>query len=373
VTGNPRGKIAWKFREEEATPVIKEIEWQTGRTGKIVGVAIFEPVRLAGTNVTRATLHNAGFMLRNEIAIGSTIAVRKAGKIIPKVTRVVDGRQKPKFPETCPSCDYPTELVAGGTDDMVELVCKNPDCSAQNINALCHYLSTFGVLGLGESRVTQLAESGAVETPADFYRLELETAMSSGLSRRQSLLALGAIHMVPAPEQLEDDDLEAQIETVRAAKKVIPLAQLIATFGMDNAGKSTGKALVDHFQSFDKIRKASIEELEAVGDVGTKTAETIHTYLREHSEEINDLLQFVEPEMPKAGKLTGMTFCFSGGFADGKRHWEQRVEELGGKCSGSVSKKTSYLVAGSGSGSKSEKAEKLGIPIIDINELQEML
>jgi DNA ligase (NAD+) len=373
VTGNPRGKIAWKFREEEATPVIKEIEWQTGRTGKIVGVAIFDPVRLAGTNVTRATLHNAGFMLRNQIAIGSTIAVRKAGKIIPKVTRVVNGQGPPEFPETCPSCGHPTKLVAGGSDDMVELVCDNPDCSAQNISTLCHYLSTFGVLGLGESRVTQLVESGAVETPADFYRLDLETAMSSGLSRRQSLLALGAIHMVPAPEQMADDDLERNIEIARGAKKVIPLAQLIATFGMDNAGRSAGKALVDHFQSFEKIRAASVADLESVGDVGTKTAKTIHAYLLEHAAEIDDLLNFVEPELPRAGKLTGVAFCFSGGFAEGKRHWEQRVEELGGKCSGGVSKKTNYLVAGAGSGSKSEKAAKLGVPIIDINELEKML
>ena len=373
VAGNPKGKIAWKFREEEATPVIREIEWQTGRTGKLVGVAIFDAVRLAGTNVTRATLHNAGFMQRNEITLGSTIAVRKAGKIIPKVTRVVAGQGKPQFPKNCPSCQQPTKLATGGSEDMLELVCENRSCPAQNINTLCHYLSTFGVLGLGESRVTQFVEGGAVETPADFYRLDVDAAVACGLTRRQSLLALGGIHMIPAPEKLEDDELDERIDAARTQSKSLPLAQLIAAFGIENAGASAAKALVDHFQSFDKLRTATVEQLEAVADVGTKTAESIHAYLSEHSKAIDDLLKYVEPELPKTGKLTGKTFCFSGGFTEGKRHWEQRVEDLGAKCSGTVSKKTDYLVAGPGSGSKSEKANKLGVPIIDVDELSKLL
>ncbi len=372
-TGNPKGKIAWKFREEEATPVIRDVQWQTGRTGKIVGVAIFDPVRLAGTNVSRATLHNAGFMLRNEITVGSTISVRKAGKIIPKVTGVVAGKGKPEFPETCPSCEAPTELVEGGTADMLELVCNNEACPAQNISSLCHYLSVFGVLGLGESRVTQLVEGGAIATPADFYRLDVERAEATGLSRRQSLLAVAGVQMIPSPDKFEDDALEKEIAKAKKSKKPIPLWQLFATFGIDAAGKSAGKVLVDHFGSFEAIRAADIEALEAVEDVGPKTAETIHEYLRAHEEEIDDLLQYVEPQLPTTGKLTGKRFCFSGGFPEGKRHWEQQVEALGGKCSGSVSKKTDYLVAGSGSGSKSAKAEKLEIPIISIEQLQAML
>lgn len=372
-TGNPKGKIAWKFREEEATPTVQAIEWQTGRTGKIVGVAIFDAVRLAGTNVMRATLHNAGFMLRNEITIGSQIAVRKAGKIIPKVTRVIAGQGQPQFPAACPSCGEPTELVEGGSPDMLELTCPNPACPAQNISSLCHYLATFGVLGLGESRVTQLVEGGAIQSLADFYRLDVERAIECGLSVRQSLLAVAAIQMIPAPDKLANDELESHIEVARAEKKTVPLWQLFASFGIDAAGKSAGKALTDHFGSFEKIRAASVADLEAVADVGTKTAEVISTWLQKNSEEIDDLLQYVEPELPKTGKLTGKTFCFSGGFAEGKRHWEQQVEALGGKCTGSVSKKTDYLVAGSGSGSKSDKATKLGIPILTIDELSGML
>ncbi|MEM8670362.1 MAG: NAD-dependent DNA ligase LigA [Planctomycetota bacterium] len=372
-TGNPRGKIAWKFREEEATPVIKSIEWQTGRTGKIVGVAVFDPVRLAGTNVSRATLHNAGFMKRNGITLGSKIAVRKAGKIIPKVTRVISGQGEPAFPCLCPSCQKDTELEQGGSEDMLELVCRHTDCPAQNIIGLCHYLSTFGVLGLGESRVTQLVEGGAVATPADFYRLDVDKAVTSGLSKRQALLAIGGIQMIPSPDKMNDDDLESRIETARQTKKSIPLWQLFATFGIDAAGKAAGRALSEHFGSFKAIRQATVEQLEAVPDVGTKTAEAIHAYLSEHADEIDDLLSFVEPELPKTGRLTGKKFCFSGGFEEGKRFWEQQVEDLGGKCSGSVSKNTDYLIAGSGSGSKSVKAEKLGVPILSIDELKELL
>lgn len=373
-TGNPRGKIAWKFREEEATPVVSEIQWQTGRTGKIVAVAVFEPVRLAGTNVSRATLHNAGFMLRNEITIGTKISVRKAGKIIPKVTGVVGSPGKPEFPKSCPSCEHATVLEKGGTEDMLELVCQNKNCPAQSVSSLCHYLSTFGVLGLGESRVSQLVAGGAVSTPADFYRLDLEKAESCGLTKRQSLLAMGGIHMVPAPEKMDDASLEKAVTTAKETKKKIPLWRLFATFGIDAAGKSAGKVLAEHFGSFELIRKASVEDLEAVDDVGNITAESIHDYLNEHADEIDDLLKYVEPELPQTGgKLDGKRFCFSGGFTEGKRHWEEQVESLGGKCSGSVSKKTDFLVAGSGSGSKSAKAEKLGVPILTIEQLQEML
>lgn len=373
-TGNPKGKIAWKFREEEATPTIKAIEWQTGRTGKLTSVAVFDAVRLAGTNVSRATLHNAGFMDRNQITVGSTIAVRKAGKIIPKVTGVISGEGKPDFPQHCPSCENETRLVAGGTkDDMLELVCDNVDCPAQNISSLCHYLATFGVLGLGESRVSQLVEGGAVSVFADFYRLDVDQAMACGLTRRQSTLAVAAIQMIPNPDKLDNEQLDTAIEVAMKSRKTIPLWQLIASFGIGAAGKSAGKALADHFGNFEKIRSATIEELEGVADVGSITAKAIHDYLRDNSADIDALLEFVEPELPQTGgALDGKTFCFSGGFPEGKKYWEKEVEQRGGKCTSSVSKKTDYLVAGPGSGSKSEKAEKLEIPIISTDELKKL-
>jgi DNA ligase (NAD+) len=372
-TGNPKGKIAWKFREEEAHPVINEIQWQTGRTGKIVGVAIFDPVRLAGTNVSRATLHNAGFIQRNQITVGSTISVRKAGKIIPKVTGVIAGQGELEFPKTCEACGTQTELREGATEDMLQLVCPSPTCSAQNISGLCHYLSTFGVLGLGESRVTQLVEGGKVGKPADFYRLTVEDAMETGLTVRQSSLAVAAVRMLAAPDKVSTEDLQAAIEASRERKIEIPLWQLFASFGIGSAGKAAGKALSEHFGSFKKIRSASIEELEAVDDVGEITAVAIREYLDANEDDIDDLLQFVQPTVPESGgKLDGLTFCFSGGFPEGKKHWEAEVESRGGQCTGSVSKKTNYLVAGPGSGSKTAKAEKLEIPIITTDDLVKM-
>lgn len=373
-TGNPKGKIAWKFREEEATPKIEDIEWQTGRTGKIVAVAIFDAVRLAGTNVSRATLHNAGFMERNQIGKGSVISVRKAGKIIPKVTGVISGKTKPKFPKTCPACGADTELMEGGSADMLELVCTGESCVAQNVSSLCHYLATIGVLGLGESRVNQLIEGEAVATFADFYRLDVESAMATGLSHRQSTLAVAAVQMIPDPDKMDGDALDKAIETSLKSKKEIPLWQLFASFGIGAAGKSAGKALASHFGSMKKIRSATIEDLEAVDDIGTRTAEAITDWLSKNEKQIDDLLNFVDPVAPKSGgSLDGVNFCFSGGFPEGKKHWEGLVESKGGKCSSSVSKKTNYLVAGTGSGSKSEKANKLDIPIIDTAELAKLI
>ena len=372
ITGNPKGKIAWKFREEEATPTIREIEWNTGRTGKVTAVAIFDPVRLAGTNVSRATLHNAGFMERNQISIGSTISVRKAGKIIPKVTGVVKGQRQPEFPTVCPDCDAPTELREGGSADMLELICPSKSCPAQIISSLCHFLDTIGILGLGESRVTSLVEGNQVSIPADFFELDIEDAESCGLTYRQSALAIAAIQMIPAPDK--QTDLEPAIAQSKRSKKSIPLWQMLAAFGIDAAGKSAGKALATHFGTFDKIRLASVEQLQEVNDIGEKTALSIKEYLDTHRQEIDRLLEFVEPEIPQSvGVLKGKRFCFSGAFPEGKRHWEQKVELQGGICTGSVSKKTDYLVAGPGSGSKSEKAEKLQIPILDTAALQEML
>ena len=264
--------------------------------------------------------------------------------------------------------------MTGGTDDMLELVCENTDCPAQNISGLCHYLATVGVLGLGESRVSQMVEGGAVTIPADFYALDVERAMACGLTRRQSTLAVAAIQMIPNPDKLSNEELDIVIARATQIQKTIPLWQLFASFGIGSAGKSAGKALANHFGSFEKIRAATIEDLEGVDDVGAITAKAIFNYLSENSSDIDSLLEYVEPELPRSGgTLDGKTFCFSGGFPEGKKHWENEVEQRGGKCSSSVSKKTDFLVAGPGSGSKSEKAQKLGIPIITTDELAEML
>ena len=190
---------------------------------------------------------------------------------------------------------------------------------------------------------------------------------------RQSSLAVAAIQMIPAPDKIKEEELSDLINAAFKTKKLVPLWQLFASFGIGAAGKAAGKALSDHFGSFEKIREASQEDLEAVDDVGEITAEAIRSYLDREAANIDRLLEFVEPTVAAGGGvLDGKVFCFSGGFPDGKKYWEKEVESRGGKCSSSVSKKTNFLVAGPGSGSKSAKAEKLKIPIIDTDELQKM-
>jgi DNA ligase (NAD+) len=312
-------------------------------------------------------------MERNQITLGSKIAVRKAGKIIPKVIRVIAGKGKPNFPKVCPSCAQQTELQTGGTDEMLELVCTNQDCPAQNISSLCYFLATLGVLGLGESRVTQLYESGLVTRPADFYQLKVESTMKSGLTLRQATLAVAAIHMIPAPDKLANKILHDAINSAMKTKKEVPLWQLFASFGIESASKSAGKALADHFGSFEKIRSATTEQLELVDDIGAITAAAISEFFAVHRDDIDALLQFVEPTSSTSeGKLSGQTFCFSGGFPEGKKFWEKEVESRGGKCVSSVSKKIDYLIVGSGSGSKSEKAVRLEIPVLTTQQLSEI-
>jgi len=381
VTANPKGKIAWKFAEEEAQPIIKSVEWNTGRTGAIKPVAILkDKVRLADTDVGRVTLHNVGFMIRNKIDVGTTIRVLKAGNIIPKVVGVVSGQCKgtPEYPKVCPSCGGPTTLdhtpASGSREEMWELFCYSDYCPAKQVTGFCHYFATLGVLGIGESKMEQLIAAG-VKNRADFYNFtQSEIVNRSDLSLRQALLIVGAIHGIDHPEKIEDDgELADKIAAVKKHKKKMSAALFFAALGIETAGKSAGKALVDHFGNFEKIRSATEAELEAVDGVGAKTAHIVYSYLGDHHKELDALLEHVELESPKVGKLTGKNFCVSGGFDEGKRHWEEQIEALGGKCHSSVSKKINFLVAGDGSGAKSDKAKELNIPIINVDILKKML
>jgi DNA ligase (NAD+) len=376
-TGNPRGKIAWKYEEEKAEVEIKSITWQTGRGGGLTPVANFDAVKLAGTMVSRATLHNIGFMMRKGIGVETIVRIMKAGKIIPKVIAVVSSPKNLKFdyPHNCPSCDSVTRVVENG--EMAELMCENHNnCPAQNIGTLVHFLATLGVLGLGESRIEQLTASLKVKKSADLYALTEQDCIYSGMSERQSLLALAAIHMVDKPDKTKDNDkLRTRIENARKVKKVIPLWKLFAAFGVDTAGKQAGKAMMEHFRDFDRMRSASVEELESIQDIGLKTAEIIHRYFIVNRQNIDALLQHIQPELPSEGPLTGKTYCLSGDFPDGgKSAWEAMIEKKGGKCSSSVGKRTSFLVQGENAGAgKDTKAKSYGVPIISIDDLRKQL
>jgi len=379
-SGNPKGKIAWKFAEERAHVVIQSIDWQTGRTGSMTPVANFSPVPLAGTQVSKATLHNFGFMKRSQIDQGTKITVLKAGKIIPKVVGVKSNPCKgdPSYPKQCSSCGTNTVIdhtpAKGNADAMWDVRCPNKKCSAQNISSLLHFLDMIGVLGLGESRVESLVSNGTVRNPSDFFKVDTESATLAGLSKRQAMLAIAGIWKIPNPDKTkEDDKLQAKIDKAQKKKISIPFWQLFAALGIESAGRSAGKELIDHFRTVEAVRNATVEELAAVEGVGSKTAQIIRDHLEEVSDEIDELLEFIEPELPKSGKFEGKRFCLSGGFDEGKKHWEKLIEDQGGKCSSSVGSKTDYLVAGPGSGSKSDKAKSLNVPIIDVRELSDMI
>ena len=369
-SGNPKGRLAWKFAEERAQPVVKSIESHTGRTRRIVPVCIFDEVHLAGTKVEHATGHNVGYMLRNEITIGTTILVEKAGKIIPKVVGVVAGKGKWNYPKQCPACGHATELIQN--KDAADLLCTNLFCSAAAVNTLTHYLSTFGVKGVAESTVQTLYDAGLVAKPPDFYRLLPEQLAKIGLGDRNSVLAVARIHMIDGLDR-DTDVLQKEITKAMRTKKQIPLHQLFACFGIEGAGKTTGRVLASHFRSFNKIADASVPELTSIENIGATTAEAINRFFRDNNAMIGDLLEYVEPLLPKEGKLTNKTFCFTGGFPEGKRFYEDAVSNLGGNVVSSVGKKVDFVVIGVDAGSKATKAAELNIKTLTLDDLKKML
>ncbi|HIJ10748.1 TPA: hypothetical protein HA278_01700, partial [Candidatus Woesearchaeota archaeon] len=326
----------------------------------------------------RVTLHNLGFMRRKKIGIGTEVIVLKSGKIIPKVVGVAGNHnENPSFPSTCPSCGEATEVVivrhpSPHVPDTQDLMCNNEDCSSRKISAFAHYLTIMGVLGMGESRIESLVAGGKVKDFADFYKLTLEDVMSCDLSQRQALLVLSAIHMVPNPSKTKENKiLMLKVEKAQASKKAVPAWQFFAAFGIPTAGRSAGTTLIDELGSFDAIRSTPPSELEKLRSIGEKTAGIISQYVTKHSHEIDDLLNFVKPESPKVGPLTGKQFVFTGGFPGGKKQWQKRVQDLGGAVGNSVSRsKTDFVVEGADAGSKAEKAKKYGIPLISVDELE---
>jgi DNA ligase (NAD+) len=377
-TGNPRAKIAWKPEEEYAVATCNTVRWQVGRVGKITPVAEFDGVKLAGTTVSQCTCHNIGIVKRNWIGPGAKLKIIKSGKIIPKVIDVIEASKTVQYPNRCPSCQSELTLRADGETE--ELWCENSaECPAQRMGLIVNYLTTLGAKGLAESVVGQMLENNVIANINDLYKIGVSSLTGIGITDRTAILTLARIWMLDKPEDEKDDKklikkVEAKIAKVDSGEKIkIPLPLFIQALGIPGASKGTGRSLASHFGSIEKVLEAGEKELEEVQDVGEKTAKGLYSYFERNENMIEDLLKYIEPETPKVGKLTGQTFVFTGTFAEKRDDLVKKVESLGGKVSGSVTKKTNYVVVGADAGSKEQKAIELGITMLSLEEFNKMV
>ena len=359
----PRWAVAYKFEKFEAVTKLLAIHVNVGKSGAVTPWAELDPVPIAGTTISRASLHNAEEVERKDIRAGDYVVVEKAGKVIPHIVRVEEHRRegelaKFRFPTKCPVCDAKLVKDEGG----VYIRCPNPECPAQIKERLLYFASrgAMDIEGLGEKLVNQLVSDNLVGTYGDLYRLTLDQLV--GLER------MG---------KKSSENLLAGIE----ASKDRGLARLLNALSIRHVGARVAAVLAEHFGSLEKLCAASIEELTEVEEVGSIIAESVHTFL--HSEfgrrVIDDLAELgvkmeAERRRATAGPLSGKTLVVTGTLANYSREEiEDLIEKLGGKAASSVSKSTDYLVAGEKAGSKLAKAQKLGVPVITEGEFDRLI
>ena len=359
----PRWAIAYKFAAHGAVTKVEDIVPQVGRTGKLTPVAWLKPVPIGGTMVSRATLHNMDFVDELGVKIGDWVEVERGGDVIPKVVKVVEdkehprGRKKFEMPEHCPVCGGNVVRTEGEADHR----CVNANCPAKLQGTILHFASrhVMNIDGLGEALVNQLAERGLVKNVADLYRLT-----------KDDLLTL---------ERMGAKSAENVLGEIEASKK-LPLERVIYGLGIRFVGERTAQFLAEHFGSLDAIMNATAEELEEVNEVGPRIAESIVEFFGdEHNRKlVGDLrkagLTFTGKKKEKGTKLAGKTFVLTGTLARHTRdEAKQMIEDAGGRVSGSVSKKTDYVVAGTDAGSKLDKAKELGVAVIGEEEMEGLL
>lgn len=357
VSRAPRWAIAHKFPADEALTVLREVEFQVGRTGALTPVARLEPVFVGGVTVSNATLHNMDEIERKDVHIGDTVVVRRAGDVIPEVARVLPerrpvGARVPKLPECCPVCRSPIERDA---DAAVARCTGGYRCSAQRKERLRHFASrrALDIEGLGEKIVDQLVEANLVAAPSDLFALDATT-----------LAALDRMGEKSA------ENLRAAIDRARSTT----LPRFLFALGIREVGESTAAALARHFGDLDALAAADLEAVQQVPDVGPVVASRVVEFFadRDNRDEL-DRLREAGVRWPAEAKrevgeqpLAGLTFVLTGTLeALSRDAAEDALRALGAKAAGSVSKKTSYLVAGTDAGSKLRKAEELGVPVLD--------
>lgn len=357
----PRYWIAFKFQGQESTTIVKDIIVQVGRTGKVTPVAILEPVNLEGATVSRATLHNADEIKRLGLKIGDTVVVRRAGQVIPEIVKVLPelrtGKEKEfKMPKRCPFCGSLLVRKPG----EVDYYCPNKNCFATRRRFLYHFVSkkAFNIEGLGPKIVDQLLEEGLIKNAADIFRL-----------KEGDLLPL---------ERFAEKSAKNLIEAINKARE-IPLSRFIFALGIRHVGEETAIDLANHFGSLEKLRKASLEEIDEIPDIGEVVAKSIYNWFQDKDNQkfLDDLLRAgikIIPPRKTERKLEGKTFVFTGALKKMTRdEAKEKARALGGKVSSSVSKNTDFMVVGENPGSKYEKAKKLGVKIISERDFLEMI
>ena len=358
----PRWAVAYKYPPEIKDTVVEDIVIQVGRTGVLTPKAVVRPVRLAGTTVTNATLHNQDFITQRDIRVGDTVKIRKAGEIIPEILEV-DFSKRPEgtevyiLPSHCPVCGAPTEREDGGA----HLICTGAECPAQLSRNIAHFVSrdAMDIEGFGSAIVDGLIEKGLIKSPADIYYLTLEDI--SSLWKSGSTAAKKLLKAVEASKQQD-------------------VSRLIFALGIRQVGSKAGKVLAGHFGSLDKLMEATIEELTEVSDVGAVTARNIAEWFAQpQSRHLIERLReagvnFESKRVITDDRFAGKIFVLTGALSKFTREEAtEKIELFGGKASGSVSKKTSFVVVGENAGSKERKARELGIPILSEDDFLAMI
>lgn len=358
----PRWAAAYKYPPEIKPTIVEDIVVQVGRTGVLTPKAVVKAVRLAGTTVTNATLHNQDFISQRDIRIGDTVRIRKAGEIIPEILDV-DFSKRPDctvpyvLPINCPICGAPTQR----DEDGAFLRCTGIACPAQLSRTIAHFVSrdAMDIDGLGSAIVNALIEKGHLKTPADIYTLTLDDLKSMW--------------------QKGDTAAKKLLTSIESSKSQ-DLSRLIFALGIRQVGAKTGKVLASHFGSMDRLMEATVEELTQVQDVGAVTAQAIADWFsQEQSQEMIEKLKAADVNMictmeVADNRFAGKTFVLTGALSKFTRdEATTQIEKFGGKASGSVSKKTSYVVVGENAGSKERKARELGIPILSEDDFLAMI
>jgi len=362
----PNGKVAFKFKPEQAKTTLKHINWQLGRTGRLTPVAIIDPVSLAGTVVDSPTLHNYSQIMLKNIAIGDELLIEKAGDIIPQVVRVTnkvgadtedmkvdDGslHHGIVYPFTCPSCDSETSL----DEKEVNVWCTNPLCEGQKEHRIHHYLKTIGVLNVGPANVRDMLSADIIKSIPDLYQIDRDRLSKlDGYGKRSADKIINEI----------------------SKKDIVPLATFLASLGIKGLGNSTGKLLASEFECLRNILTKHPEDLVHLEGIGELTADSICNGLVLMGgiiDELNATLD-IEDCIKVSGSLSGQSFCITGTLSMKRKEMANMIEEVGGEVKSSVSKGLDFLVAGEGVGkSKTDKAEKYGTEVISEDDLMSML